>query len=97
MDATIGAVTGGIIGLLIVAVIGGLVGFLASRIVRGSGLGLLGDIALGIAGAWVATFAMRLLGFESTGTGALGTVVGFAAMIAGAVVLLLIVRMIKRA
>jgi len=93
MEQTIGAGTGILSGLLIVIVIGGVIGWLASLIVKGSGLGLLGDVLLGIAGSFVAGFLLPSIGINTSGS----LIAGIAASVAGAVFLLLVVRLIRRA
>ncbi len=76
----------GILGWII---LGGLAGWLASRLVRGSGLGLLGDIVVGIVGGIIGGFIIGSLG----GTGITGfNVWSFVVAVLGAVLLLLIVR-----
>ena len=80
--------------LLIILVIGAIAGWLASMIMKGGGLGLLGDIVVGIVGAFVGSFVLgRLLGV-SLGGGILGSIV--TAMI-GAIIILALIRLIKRA
>ena len=77
----------GILGLII---IGGLAGFLASKLVRGSGLGLLGDILVGVIGAVVGGLILGALG----GVGITGfNLWSFFVAFIGAVVLLFIVRL----
>src|ERR1041385_3562538 len=49
--------------ILIWLVVGLVAGVLASLIVRGSGLGIVGDILLGIAGAFVGGWAFHALGW----------------------------------
>ena len=76
----------GILGWII---LGGLAGWLASRVVRGSGLGLLGDIVVGIVGGIIGGFIIGVLG----GTGITGfNLWSFVVAVLGAVLLLLIVR-----
>jgi uncharacterized membrane protein YeaQ/YmgE (transglycosylase-associated protein family) len=79
-------------GLIIVIVIGGIVGWLASLMVKGSGLGLIGDVLFGIAGSFVAGFLLPMLGINVAGS-MIGAII---ASVAGAVVLLLLVRLIRR-
>ena len=79
--------------LLIMAVFGGIVGWLASLLVKGTGLGLFGDIVLGIVGAVVGGWLFQLLGLN-LGGGILGSLVP---ALVGAVLVLLIVKMIKKA
>jgi uncharacterized membrane protein YeaQ/YmgE (transglycosylase-associated protein family) len=74
-------------------VIGGLAGWLASVLVRGGGLGLIGDIVVGIVGALLGGFLVSLLG----GSGFTGfNLWSFVVALIGAVVLLLIVRLFTR-
>jgi uncharacterized membrane protein YeaQ/YmgE (transglycosylase-associated protein family) len=76
----------GILGWII---LGGLAGWLAGRLVRGSGLGLLGDIVVGIVGGIIGGFIIGALG----GTGITGfNLWSFVVAVLGAVLLLLIVR-----
>jgi len=73
--------------LLWTLLVGGLVGWLASLIVKGEGLGIFGDIVIGILGAWLGGFLCRILGIWAYGTLArLGISIG------GAVILLMILR-----
>ncbi len=78
--------------LLIFLLIGAVAGWLAGLIVRGGGFGLIGDILVGIVGSVVAGFLFPRLGF-SIGGGVAAQIV-WAAL--GAVVLLLVVRLIRR-
>ncbi|MEJ2310304.1 MAG: GlsB/YeaQ/YmgE family stress response membrane protein [Gammaproteobacteria bacterium] len=82
-----------VIGILILAVIGGIIGWLASLLVRGTGLGLFGDIIVGIIGANLGGWLFGTLGI-SLGNELL---TAFVAAISGAVIILLIIRLIKRA
>ncbi len=79
--------------ILIWLVVGLVAGVLASKVV-GGGFGLLGDIVLGIIGAVVGGWLFGKLGWGSPLPGILGTI--FVAFI-GAVVLLLLLRLIRRA
>jgi len=88
----VGAAMGGIIGLLIVIVVGAVVGWLASLIVKGSGSGLLMDVIFGIGGSFLAGYLLPMLGV-SLG----GAVHNFNTAVIGAIVLILIFRLIRRA
>lgn len=79
--------------LFVILIIGALAGWLAGLIVKGYGYGLLGNIVIGIAGAFVANLLLPGLGL-SIGTGIAGAIIH--AMI-GAVILLFVIRLIKRA
>lgn len=79
--------------LLIFLIIGAIAGWLAGVIVKGGGFGLLGDIVVGIIGAFIAGLLFPRIGI-SLGGGVLGAILGATI---GAVILLLIVRAVKRA
>jgi uncharacterized membrane protein YeaQ/YmgE (transglycosylase-associated protein family) len=79
--------------ILIWAVIGLIAGWLASAVV-GGGYGILGDIVIGIVGAFIGGFLFRELGVGTPFGGLAGTI--FVAFI-GAIVLLLLLRLIHRA
>lgn len=79
--------------ILIWAVIGLIAGWLASAVV-GGGYGVLGDIVIGIVGAFIGGFLFRELGVGAPFGGLAGTI--FVAFI-GAIVLLLLLRLIHRA
>jgi uncharacterized membrane protein YeaQ/YmgE (transglycosylase-associated protein family) len=72
-------------------VIGAIAGWLASLIVTGGGLGLIGDIIVGIVGAVIAGYLLPTLGIY-TGDGFAAAIVN---AVIGAVVLLVIVRLGK--
>lgn len=80
-------------GLLITLIIGAIAGWLAGLIVRGGGFGLIGNIVLGIIGAFVAGWLFPRLGI-SLGAGFIGSIVHATI---GAVIILVIVVLIKRA
>lgn len=48
-------------------VIGGLAGFIASKVVKGSGSGLIVNIILGILGSWFGGWIFSLLGITVSG------------------------------
>ncbi|MEQ1492437.1 MAG: GlsB/YeaQ/YmgE family stress response membrane protein [Terricaulis sp.] len=79
--------------ILIWILVGAVAGWLAGLVVRGFGFGLVGNIIVGIVGAFLGGWLFGVLGF-SIGAGIINTI--FTAFI-GAVVLLLLVRVIKRA
>lgn len=73
-------------------VIGLVAGWLASAVV-GGGYGVIGDIVVGVVGAFLGGFVFRRLGWGPIFPGIAGTI--FVAFI-GAVILLLILRLIHR-
>lgn len=82
-----------LVALIVWIIVGGIAGWLASLIVKGGGMGLVGNVVLGIVGAVVAGWLFPLLGF-GLGGGILGAIIS--AMI-GAIIILLIISLIKRA
>lgn len=78
--------------LLIWLLVGAIAGWLASVVVRGGGLGLLGDIVVGIIGAFIGSWLLARLGVH-VGVGIVGAIITAAI---GAIVLLLIIRLIRR-
>jgi len=77
--------------LLVILFVGLIAGWLAGKIVRGAGFGIIGDILIGIAGALVASLLFPKLGIH-IGTGLVSSII-YSAI--GAVLLLLIVRLIR--
>jgi uncharacterized membrane protein YeaQ/YmgE (transglycosylase-associated protein family) len=73
-------------------VIGLVAGVLASLVMGGTGYGIIGDIIIGIVGAFVGGWLFRTLGIANPIGGMGGTI--FVAF-CGAVVLLLILRLIR--
>ena len=79
--------------LLIWIIVGAVAGWLAGLIVRGFGFGLFGNIVVGILGAVIGSWLFCTIGFSFTS----GIVNEILTAMIGAVVLLLIVRVLKRA
>jgi uncharacterized membrane protein YeaQ/YmgE (transglycosylase-associated protein family) len=72
-------------------IIGILAGFLAGKIVKGSGMGVLVDLIVGVVGSVIGGWVFGLLGLAAYG------LIGQLVMATvGAIILLLIVRAIKR-
>ncbi|MEQ3634441.1 GlsB/YeaQ/YmgE family stress response membrane protein [Thalassolituus sp.] len=78
--------------LLIFLAIGALAGWLAGVITKGGGFGLLGDIVIGILGAVVGGYVFGVLGIAVAGL--IGSII---TATLGAVILLFLIRLIKRA
>ena len=78
--------------LLTWLIVGLVAGVLASLLMGGTGYGLIGDIIIGIVGAFVGGWIFSALGVASPFGGLAGTI--FVAFI-GAVVLLVILRLIR--
>ena len=68
-------------------------GWLAGMLVKGGGFGLIGDLVVGVIGAFLGGWLFSTLG-ASAGGGLLG---GIIVATVGAIVLLFIVRLVKRA
>ncbi len=79
-------------GILTWIIVGLVAGVLASMVV-GGGYGLLGDIIVGIVGAFVGGWIFTKMGWATPFGGLAGTI--FVAFI-GAIVLLLLLRLIRR-
>ena len=78
--------------LLTWIIVGLVAGVLASLVMGGTGYGLIGDIIIGIVGAFVGGWLFSRLGVSSPMSGLPGTI--FVAFI-GAVVLLFVLRLIR--
>jgi len=79
--------------LLAIMLMGAVAGWLASAIVKSERLGLLGNIVVGVIGAFIAGYVLPYVGF-AFGDGILGSILNATI---GAVILLVLIRVIKRA
>ena len=79
--------------LIIFLIIGAVAGWLAGIIVKGYGFGLLGNIVIGVIGSFIGGWLFDRFGLIHGG-GILGTLIGATA---GAVILLLLLRLVRRA
>jgi len=79
--------------LIIWLIVGAIAGWLAGMVVKGGGFGLIGDIIVGIVGALIAGWLLPQLGF-AIGAGLIGAIID---AFIGAVILLIILRLVKRA
>ena len=78
--------------LLFILIIGGAAGWLGSVIYNGSGLGIFGNIAVGIIGSFVGYWLLGKLGIH-LGSGLVGTILTGAI---GAIVILVLINLIIR-
>lgn len=78
--------------ILILLIVGLVAGWLAGKLMRGSGFGLVGNIAVGIVGALIGSYVLSTLGV-GLGGGLVSAIVGATL---GAVILLFIIGLIKR-
>lgn len=74
-------------------IIGLIAGWLAGVLVKGGGFGVIGDIIVGVIGAFLGGYLFRFLGV-SAGSGMVGSII---VATIGAIVLIVILRLIKRA
>jgi uncharacterized membrane protein YeaQ/YmgE (transglycosylase-associated protein family) len=77
--------------LLVILFVGLVAGWLAGQIVQGSGFGLIGDLIIGILGAFFGSWLLPQLGIH-LGTGLISAIINATI---GAVLLLLIVRLVR--
>ena len=80
-------------GIIMWLIIGAIAGWLAGSLVKGGGFGLLGDIVVGIVGAFVGGW---LAGILHIGIGG-GFISSIITATVGAVILIVVLRLIKRA
>ncbi len=77
--------------IIVILVVGVVAGWLAGKVVFGTGLGLIGDLVVGVAGAFVATWLFPKLGLQ-LGSGWVREILQSAL---GAIVLLVAVSLIR--
>ncbi|MCJ8054053.1 GlsB/YeaQ/YmgE family stress response membrane protein [Shinella sp. CPCC 101442] len=83
----------GIESILVFLIVGAIAGWLAGLIVSGFGFGLVGNIVVGIVGAFIAGFLFPAIGI-SLGSGIVAAILHSTI---GAVILLVLIKVIKRA
>ncbi len=79
--------------LIVWLVVGAIAGWLAGMVVKGGGFGLIGDIIVGIVGAVIAGWLLPQIGIVIGG----GLITAVINAFIGAVILLVIIRLVKRA
>jgi uncharacterized membrane protein YeaQ/YmgE (transglycosylase-associated protein family) len=79
--------------IIIWLIVGAIAGWLAGMVVKGGGFGLIGDIIVGIVGAVIAGWLLPQIGIAIGG----GFIAAIINAFIGAVILLIIIRLIKRA
>jgi uncharacterized membrane protein YeaQ/YmgE (transglycosylase-associated protein family) len=77
--------------LIVILFVGLVAGWLAGKIVRGAGFGIIGDIVIGVIGAFIASWLFPRLGIH-LGFGLIAQIIEAAV---GAVILLLVVRLVR--
>ena len=80
-------------GIIIWIIVGAIAGWLAGMVVKGGGFGLIGDIIVGIVGAIIAGWLLPQIGI-AIGSGIIAAIID---AFIGAVILLVIIKLIKRA
>ena len=83
----------GAMSLLWFLLIGIAAGWLAGQVMKGGGFGLVGDLVVGVIGAFIGGWLFGVLGI-SAGGGLIGSLV---CATIGAIVLIFLVRLLKRA
>jgi uncharacterized membrane protein YeaQ/YmgE (transglycosylase-associated protein family) len=83
----------GVESLLVFIIIGAIAGWLAGLIVKGFGLGPIGNIVVGIVGALIAGWLFPRLGFAIGG----GIFASIIHATIGAVILLVLIKLVKQA
>jgi uncharacterized membrane protein YeaQ/YmgE (transglycosylase-associated protein family) len=81
-------------GILVILVVGVIAGWLAGLVVQGAGFGIIGDLVIGIVGAFIGNWLLVGQLHISLGTGWIAAIVSAAI---GAVILLVIVKLIRGA
>jgi uncharacterized membrane protein YeaQ/YmgE (transglycosylase-associated protein family) len=76
---------------IVILLVGLVAGWLAGKIVRGAGFGLIGDIVIGIVGAFIASWLLPQLHI-GLGVGLVREIIDATI---GAVVLLLVIRLLR--
>jgi uncharacterized membrane protein YeaQ/YmgE (transglycosylase-associated protein family) len=79
--------------LIYFLIVGVVAGFLAGKLVRGGGFGLIGDLVVGAVGALLGGWLFSMMGASGDG----GLIWAILVATVGAVVLLLLVRLVKKA
>ena len=83
----------GIESLIVFILIGAIAGWLAGQLVKGYGFGLIGNIVVGIVGAFIAGWLFPALGI-SLGSGIVAAIIHATI---GAVILLVLLRLVQQA
>lgn len=80
-------------GLIVLLLVGLVAGWLAGKLVQGRGFGVLGDLIVGVIGAFIGSWLLGALGLF-IGMGLIGAIISATI---GAVILVLIIRLVRRA
>src|SRR3954451_8949727 len=77
--------------VLVILLVGIVAGWLAGKLVRGAGFGILGDLLIGIIGAFIGNWLLPKVGIH-LGTGFVSAIINATI---GAIVLLLVLRLFR--
>jgi uncharacterized membrane protein YeaQ/YmgE (transglycosylase-associated protein family) len=77
--------------LLVILIVGIVAGWLAGKLVRGAGFGIIGDLVVGILGAFIGSWLLPRIGLH-LGTGTVSAIVNATL---GAIVLLVVLRLLS--
>jgi len=80
-------------GLIVLLLVGLVAGWLAGKLIQGRGFGVIGDLIVGVIGAFLGNWILGTIGIF-VGMGLIGEIV---TATLGAVVLVLIIRLVRRA
>ena len=80
--------------LIVTLVIGAIAGWLAAKVLKGTGFGLIGDIIVGVIGGYIGTWLWEVLLLPPVG--GIWWVNAIVASTVGAIVLLVLLRLIRR-
>lgn len=80
--------------IIVFLIVGAIAGWLAGLVVRGRGLGLVGNIVVGIIGAFLAGWLLPLLGIGFTVVNPIITSIVYALI--GAIILLALISLIRK-
>ena len=84
----------GIAEIITIALIGLIAGILAGLIWKGRGFGLIGDLAVGVAGSFLGKFVFQLFNLRLPFHWVINSII---MALAGALILLLLIKLIRRA
>ncbi len=81
-------------GIIVILVVGLIAGWLAGKLMRGVGFGLIGDIIVGIVGAFIGSWLFGYLGMAPIGGFWINAII---TSLVGAVILLFVIGLVRRA
>lgn len=83
----------GLESLIVILIVGAVAGWLAGLIVRGHGHGLLANVVVGVVGAFVASMVLPAIGLRVGGGSVVASILHATV---GAVILLVLLRLVRR-